>query len=155
MRIGLDWDGTVNADPACFREIVATFLDAGHDVAVVTWRPAPDVEPWGRQGLEYPDMAEVFAEWGFKIPVIYCNGRAKREFYNADVWIDDNPAAVCFSLTRPPRFESDASAYLKDMLVCERHGFDPVFVEWEQVRGVHQQPPIPEEILECSPSSAA
>lgn len=147
MKIGLDWDGTVSADPKVFREVVAAFLDGGHEVSVVTWRPSPEVEPWGRQGLVYPDIKDVFIEWGFRIPVVYCNGRAKRECYRADVWIDDNPAAVVFSLTIPPRVEADANAYNKDMLVCQRIGFDDVFVEWEQVKGVHSEPPVPERVL--------
>lgn len=149
MKIGLDWDGTVSADPLVFLKVVKAFLDGGHDVAVVTWRPAPEVcEPWSRDYTGfYIDMEEVFAMWGFRIPVVYCNGRAKRECYRADVWIDDNPAAVVFSLTIPPRVEADANAYNKDMLVCQRVGFDDVFVEWEQVKGVHSEPPVPERIL--------
>lgn len=148
MRIGLDWDGTVNADPVTFGIVVKAFLDAGHDVSVVTWRCDPSSTHTNISSSSgWDDIESTFEAWGFRIPIVYCDGRAKREFYHADVWIDDNPAAVCFSLTRPPRFEADASAYLKDVLVCERAGFDPVYVEWEQVRGVHEQPPVPKEAL--------
>jgi hypothetical protein len=143
MRIGLDWDGTVSADPIVFKEVVQAFLDGGHDVRVVTWRTPPDeATGWGSNGT-WVDIEEIFAIWGFKIPVVYCSGRAKREYYRADVWIDDNPAAVVFSLTVDPRFEADPSAYNRDILVCERTGYEPVYVEWEQVKGIHDVPPIP------------
>jgi hypothetical protein len=113
MKIGLDWDGTVNADPKCFREIVCAFLDAGHEVKVTTWRCAP-VIPGG-----WSDMVEIFESWGFFLPIVYCDGRAKRDCYEADIWIDDSPHAVIFSLQRAPRFESDHTKYYEDPMVCE------------------------------------
>lgn len=129
MKIGLDWDGTVNADPKTFREIVATFMDAGHDIVVTTWRCAPE-------GLEanWADMEAVFAMWGFKIPVVYCDGKAKRDCFKADIWIDDNPASVVFSLEAKPRFEENPADYDKDILRLDSDGFDPVRVTWGQLK---------------------
>ena len=130
MKIGLDWDGTVSADPITFREVVCCFLDAGHEVAVVTWRCKPDPEHH-----EWTDIEEVFDDWGFRLPIYYCDGKAKRDFYEADIWIDDNPSAISFSLTRPPRFEANPLAYLEDELICEREGHDSVQVKWSLLRG--------------------
>ena len=128
MKIGLDWDGTVNADPKTFREIVCCFLDAGHEVAITTWRCQPDADN------VWTDIEEVFSDWGFKLPIYFCNGKAKRDYYDADIWIDDNPSSVAFSLTRPPRFEADPSAYLQDVMVCQRDGFEDVNIEWGQLK---------------------
>lgn len=150
MKIGLDWDGTVSADPITFGTVVRSFLDAGHDVSVVTWRGPPDpASGWGSNG-RWEDIDLVFENWGFRLPVVYCSGRAKRECFRADVWIDDNPAAVVFSLTVDPRFEEDANNYNKDVMVLEWPGYDPVFVNWEQVKGIHEVPPIPKETLNGS-----
>jgi hypothetical protein len=128
MKIGLDWDGTVNADPKTFREVVCCFQDAGHEVAVVTWRCDPSPE------RIWPDIMAVFEDWGFELPIYYCNGKAKREYYQADIWIDDNPSAVSFSLTRPPRFEANPLAYLEDEMICERQGHESVQVKWALLR---------------------
>lgn len=136
MKIGLDWDGTVSADPTTFREVVVAFLNAGHEVAVTTWRCSPldDAGGWSASSSKWEDIEEVFEAWGFRLPVFYCNGNAKRDFYDADIWIDDNPSSVSFSLTRPPRFEADPSAYLQDVLVCKREGFDNVELPWGQLK---------------------
>lgn len=135
MKIGLDWDGTVNADPVAFGKVVEAFLDGGHDVVVTTWRCAPEAaEGWGSNGV-WTDIEETFAMWGFRIPIVYCNGKAKRDCYPADIWIDDNPYAVSFSLTRPPRFEADPANYNEDVLVCERKGFEPIYVPFGQLTG--------------------
>lgn len=130
MKIGLDWDGTVNADPTTFREVVCSFQDAGHEVAVVTWR----CEPEDPEDEGWSDIEDIFEDWGFRLPIYYCNGKAKRDFYQADIWIDDNPSAISFSLTRPPRFEANPLAYLEDEMVCEREGHDSVQVKWALLR---------------------
>ena len=136
MKIGLDWDGTVSADPKTFREVVCCFLDAGHEVAIVTWRSDPrNQDPWSKEPTKWSDIEEVFNDWGFRLPIYYCDGKAKRDFYEADIWIDDNPSAISFSLTRPPRFEANPLAYLEDELICEREGHESVQVKWSLLRG--------------------
>lgn len=125
MKIGLDWDGTVNADPVAFKGVVRAFLDGGHEVVVTTWRCMPNsISGWEKGGDDrWLDMEEIFNMWGFRLPIVYCDGKAKRDCYTADVWIDDSPHAVIFSLTRAPRFESDHSKYHEDVMVCENeHG---------------------------------
>lgn len=130
MKIGLDWDGTVNADPLAFKHIITLLQDLGHEVKVVTWRPRPE-DPDG-----YRDMNLIFAEWGFKIPVVYCDGAAKRSMYEADIWIDDNPAAIVFSLRSAPRFCENVADYDNDDLVLESPGFPDVNVKWAQLKPI-------------------
>lgn len=125
LRIALDWDGTVNADPDTFKKVALAFLDAGHDVSIVTWR-AP--------GVHYEDMTKLFDQWGFALPVVFTGGSAKRDYYDADIWIDDNPASAIFSLTREPRFEADPAAYNQDPLVCVREGYETIHALWPQLR---------------------
>lgn len=127
MKVGLDWDGTVNADPTTFREIVCCFLDAGHEVAVTTWRSKPDV------GTMWPDMVEIFDDWGFSLPVYHCHGEAKRTIYAADIWIDDNPASVVFKLSCKPRFEANQDDYNGDVLVLDSET-NPVEVTWKDIK---------------------
>lgn len=136
LKFGLDWDGTVNADPLAFKKVVEALLDMDHDVVVTTWRSEPEVMAgWDRDpGGIYPDMEEIFNMWGFRIPVVYCNGRAKRECYPADIWIDDNPAAVVFSLMAEPRFEENPLDYDKDPLVLEHPDHEPIHVTWGQIK---------------------
>ena len=121
MKVGLDFDGTLNLDPLTFKKVVLAFLDAGHDVALVTWR-APDIE--------YSDIEEVFAKWGFRLPMVCTSGKAKRDFYPADIWIEDNPAAVVFSLTREPRFVEDARDYDDDGMLCANE-YGEVSTTWK------------------------
>lgn len=134
MKIGLDWDGTVNADPTTFREVVCSFLDAGHEVAVTTWRAAPEsTSGWEHGDYIWPDMKAVFEDWGFELPVFYCNGRAKRTIYAADIWIDDNPASVVFHLMATPRFEENPEDYNADLLVLDSET-NPTEVTWGDVK---------------------
>lgn len=136
LKIGLDWDGTVNADPLAFKKIVEVFLDLDHDVVVTTWRSEPEaMAGWDRDpGGVYPDMEEIFNMWGFKIPVVYCNGRAKRDCYPADIWIDDNPASVMFQLEAKPRYVANPSDYDQDLLTLNSLGHEPLTVTWAQIK---------------------
>ena len=130
MKIGIDWDGTISADERTFAAIACLFMDAGHEVKVVTWRPACE------GGGNWPDMQKVFDTWGFAVPVVYCDGKAKREMYEADIWIDDNPAAIVFSLDTAPRFCENVSDYDNDDLVLRSPGFDTVKLKWAQLKPI-------------------
>lgn len=135
MKIGLDWDGTVNADPMAFKGVVMILLDADHDVVVTTWRSAPSsTSGWEHGDTMWPDMESIFNLWGFKLPIVYCDGKAKRDCYPADIWIDDNPASVVFSLEAKPRFEENPEDYDRDVLRLDSDGFDPVRVTWKQLK---------------------
>ena len=132
MKVGIDFDGTISVDYVAFRGVVHSFLDAGHDVAIVTWRVPP--EESSQCNGSWDDIEEFFQFLGHKIPVVYCSGKAKRDCYPANIWIEDNPGAVLFSLTRAPRFEADPRNYKKDLLILEKEGYEPITVEWSQLR---------------------
>lgn len=134
MKIGIDWDGTVSAAPEVFKDLILLFNTAGHECVIVTWRPQlTNVE--GHCEL-YPDMAKQFNLWGFQIQVICTNGGAKREHFDADIWIEDNPAAVLFSLKSEPRFCENVSDYDNDDLVLVSPGFEAVPVKWAQLKPI-------------------
>lgn len=127
MIVGIDWDDTISRDPLTFGRVITTFLEAKHMVKVVTWRKQPE-------GY-YPDMEEVFAMWGFRVPVIFCNGRAKRDEARCDIWIDDNPAAILFDLEATPRIVDDPLEYDNDWLKLSLPpGVEPVYVQWKHLK---------------------
>ncbi len=82
MNIGLDYDDTFTADPALWTTFCRTARLLGHHVSFVTAR-----------FKKHPDG---IMEWAAKlgIPVVFCEGRAKNECFEADVWIDDNPHSI-------------------------------------------------------------
>lgn len=85
MKIALDYDGTFTRDPGFWRGVALAAKDQGHDVRIVTWREQTRDNIDDRVG---------------DIPVIYCNGIAKRYYchhfadFDPHVWIDDKPEAI-------------------------------------------------------------
>ncbi len=77
MNISLDYDGTYSVDPVMWDEFIEIAKKHGHSVTCVTMR--------------YPSE-EV------KIPceVVYTSRNPKRDYFQADVWIDDMPQAVFY-----------------------------------------------------------
>ncbi len=55
MKIGIDFDGTISADPQAFGIVVAGFLFYDHKCAIVTWRKPPE------GGGVDADIQEVFS----------------------------------------------------------------------------------------------
>lgn len=94
VRVAIDFDGTITADYHTWIPLIRVMQLAGWEPAIVTWRPSSVHE----------EIDEFLSELAIPIPVVFCNGCAKRECYNADIWIDDNPSSVLFSLTRAPNF---------------------------------------------------
>jgi len=89
VRIALDYDETYTLDPTFWRAFIHTSLEAGHDVRIVTARsPTHD------------NIDHIMIDRYYDIPVIYCDGVAKRfvchhfEAWDPDIWIDDKPQAV-------------------------------------------------------------
>ena len=72
MKIALDYDGTYTEDPSLWNVFIQHALSCGHEIVCVTMR--------------FPDEAIQMP-----CPVVYTSRKAKAEFYQADVWIDDNP----------------------------------------------------------------
>lgn len=83
LTIALDYDGTYTADPYLFGCIIRRFLSRNHSVSVVTARSGEDDK--------IPNDHE-FTDIGVKI--VYCDGKPKRDFIKADIWIDDDPAGI-------------------------------------------------------------
>lgn len=132
MKIGIDWDGTVSAAPEVFKKIIEAFRSAGHECVIVTWRP-PLTNMEGPCEL-WPDMEKQFKVWGFQLEVICTSGGAKRDYFDADIWIEDNPAAVLFNLMSEPRFVEDVTEYDNDDLELQPPGFPSVPVKWAQLK---------------------
>jgi len=94
MKIALDYDKTYNVDKEFWNKFVQLCFEYGHDVRIVTAR-SPTDDPLSEDKV--PD-----------IPVIYCDGIAKRFFchwfvdkksvdergWDPDVWIDDKPEGI-------------------------------------------------------------
>lgn len=88
MRIGLDYDGTVTADPEAWCSFVKLMTERGHEVAITTWR----YEDQAKNPEDNTPLLALAKKWGIK--VIFCNRKAKRECWQANIWIDDNPDTV-------------------------------------------------------------
>lgn len=83
MKIALDYDQTYTADPKLWNNFIDDATNKGHDVRIVTAR---------NPVLDKIDVGDI--------PVIYCDGVAKRfvchhfENWDPDIWIDDKPQSV-------------------------------------------------------------
>lgn len=88
LKIALDFDETITADPDTFYKMICLFRDAGHEVKIVTAR-----QDDGRH-------VDIDAFIGLDdIDVIYCEGQQKRSVcaslgWNPDIWIDDFPENI-------------------------------------------------------------
>jgi len=95
MKIALDYDKTFNLDPQFWSTFERLAYHYGHEVKIVTARSPVD-DPLSKDRVH-------------DIPVIYCDGIAKRFFchwfadrtggvnnrsWDPDVWIDDKPEGV-------------------------------------------------------------
>lgn len=97
VRVAIDFDSTITADHHTWLPLIRVMQLAGWEPSIVTWRPSSESKA----------IDEFNAELAVPVPVVYCNGCAKRECFDADIWIDDNPASVLFSLGRAPSFKTD------------------------------------------------
>lgn len=84
MNISLDYDNTYTRDPEMWQRIIPIFIMHNVQVYVVTSR-----------SMDTPiDLIDDFVKW--KIPVVYCEYRAKRDVcreqgIEIDIWMDDDP----------------------------------------------------------------
>jgi hypothetical protein len=86
MNIGLDYDGTITADPDMWRMLIPIMHISGHNVYIVTMREPKD------------QIDEVFYQL-VNTKVYYTSYRAKRQYMlekglHIDIWIDDCPELV-------------------------------------------------------------
>ena len=91
MKIALDFDNTLTADP----KLWAVFLNAarmlGHEVWLVTARR--DTEE------NHQVIDEWLDQWGHSLPVVFTNLASKLDVtrnlgLRFDIWIDDDPASL-------------------------------------------------------------
>ena len=87
MKIALDFDNTFSVDPELWLHFVNMARLRGHEVKIVTSR--------------HPGNSPPFPFPQFGLEVIHCSFTAKRKHYQADVWIDDDPARVDIDHVHP------------------------------------------------------
>ena len=95
--IGLDYDGTITADPECFKAIIRCFQSCGHRVYCVTMRH--EELDWDKDFEELRDKYDV--------ETIFCDGYAKRSVcqdrgLNIDIFIDDWPEGIAIDSIYTP-----------------------------------------------------
>jgi 5'(3')-deoxyribonucleotidase len=100
MNIALDYDKTYNLDKPFWNSFISDTLFKGYKVYLVTARSkeldALTADQWG-----WPESA---------VPIIYCNGVAKRwclqmhHGINIDIWIDDRPDNILNNSNATPEF---------------------------------------------------
>lgn len=89
MRIGLDFDNTITANPEYFKSLVEMTIEHGVSIVIVTARRDT---PENRETVK-----EFLAEHGFpKITAFYTNLRSKIKYMDeaglhVDIWIEDDP----------------------------------------------------------------
>ena len=89
MNIALDYDGTYTADTGLWRTFILAAQFRGHTVYLVTLRD---------EKLDYEEEFD-FLKKEYKIPIIFCNGRSKREVTEEygipiNIFIDDQPEFI-------------------------------------------------------------
>lgn len=86
MKIALDYDNCYNADKRFWDKFIEMSLNAGHEVYIVTAR--------------HPEKDYIGDKVHWALPILYCNGVAKKWFchhnfdIDFDIWIDDKPEGI-------------------------------------------------------------
>lgn len=85
MIISIDYDRTYTSAPSFWRAVIAFAALEGHQVICVTGRK--------------PEHSLDDENEGIEVPVIYADGKLKREAaeaagYEVDIWIDDEPGTI-------------------------------------------------------------
>lgn len=91
MKIALDFDDTLTADPRLWATFVNAARMQGHEVWLVTARR--DTEE------NHQIIDEWLDQWGHSLPVLFTNLRSKLDVtrrlgLHFDIWIDDDPASL-------------------------------------------------------------
>jgi hypothetical protein len=83
MRIALDYDDTYTADKLLWDRFIIEARRRNHSVYFVTGR------------CQNNDNSDIELDaYPLELPIIYCSQQPKRDFINADIWIDDMPEAI-------------------------------------------------------------
>ena len=89
LKFALDYDGTFTEDPDFWLDFIDNARKRGHSVHMVTLR-----------SKEHDfDMIHKYLEEDYQVPIIWCDGRSKREVteelgIKIDIWIDDMPETI-------------------------------------------------------------
>jgi len=83
MNVAIDYDDTYSLDHRTWDQVIYVLLQANHNVKFVTYRD----DNWDND-----DILSNAHRLG--IEVVFTCGKQKANFYNADVWIDDNPVTI-------------------------------------------------------------
>ena len=94
MKIAVDFDGTISADPQRFRELLAKLIDKGDEVVIWSQRAARS-EPGRSRDMD--EMVRLLQQW--KVPYTEICQRGKMW---ADLYIDDK--AVRYDRENPLSF---------------------------------------------------
>lgn len=92
MKIALDYDRTFTADPELWTPFVHHAKAKGHEVKFVTYRlenASLYTDPNWRTNKDIEFDALKLA-----IQIIYTNHKAKKDHWDADIWIDDMPITI-------------------------------------------------------------
>lgn len=98
MKIALDYDNTYTLNPRAWEHVLGVLrFQFGTDIRTVTLRSGERDEI-----LDFPG-----GMYGEALPIIYCDGRPKREVcrelgWEPDVWIDDAPESIVSGSTLTP-----------------------------------------------------
>lgn len=88
VNIGLDFDGTITADPQLWIDFVIKALRRKHRVYIVTMRCPTEPHVLLKEFETYGGVKIIYTSRQAKRPVCEALG------INIDIWIDDNPRAV-------------------------------------------------------------
>ena len=89
LKVSIDYDNTLTADPKGMRALIRCLQSSGHEVFCVTMRH--EEIDW------HEDFKELKESYG--VDTVFCNGRAKRKVtqehnIGIDIWIDDTPSGI-------------------------------------------------------------
>lgn len=88
LLFGIDYDGTLAADPVLFGWLICSIRMRGHEVLLVTGRS--DEGKWG------DEVRAALSDIGINVPIVFAaNGwkrlAAEAAGYKVDIWVDDHP----------------------------------------------------------------
>lgn len=83
MRIAIDFDGTISSNRDMWSDLIRVMQEYGAEVFIVTAR---------EQKANNEDIHRYGNAVG--VPVVFTGGAQKQDFFDADIWIDDNPSSV-------------------------------------------------------------
>lgn len=99
LKIAIDFDDTITADPLMFKFIIAAIKASGHIPFIVTYREDSEGDRFYNDKVYNNKDVEQFAK-ETELTVYYTSKVQKREYMASlgvfpDIWMDDKPEAIC------------------------------------------------------------